>query len=130
MPKILSFRHKKTYSIRKKGYNKRWLEKKQLLNPKPGIIKEPATKTRIGKSKPVLNTIERQEPSQLKQSKPPRPTIKASQKKYLDVITGLEFNFKEILPGSGGWNTLVYENKKYNRRLILYIRDMRVKRGI
>ena len=94
-----------------------------MLNPKPQIIKEPAKITRIGKSKPILNTIERKGPLQLKQSKPAKPTIKASQRKYLDTITGLEFHFKEILPGSGGWNTIVYENKKYNRRLILHLRE-------
>jgi hypothetical protein len=67
---------------------------------------------------------------QTRQSKTPKANITKSQKKYLDTITGLEFNFKNILPGTEGWNTYLYENKKYSRTLILHRRKIRIKKRI
>ena len=90
--------------------------------------KEPAKKLKVGKPKLVLSTIEGKESQQLMQSKTPKPNITESQKKHLDTITGLEFHFKNTLPSSDGWNTFLYENKKYSRTLILHIREIRIKR--
>ena len=62
-------------------------------------------------------------------AKEPAKKIKVGKpKEYLDTITGLEFHFKNTLPSSDGWNTFLYENKKYSRTLILHIKEIRIKR--
>jgi hypothetical protein len=62
-------------------------------------------------------------------TKEPAKKLKVGKsREYLDTITGLEFHFKNTLPSSEGWNTFLYENKKYSRTLILHIREIRIKR--
>ena len=90
--------------------------------------KEPAQKIKVGKPKVFIGTIEGKQPQQLRQSKTPRANITESQQNYLDTITGLEFHFKNTLLTSDGWNTFLYQNKKYSRTLILHIREIRTKR--
>ena len=99
--------------------------------PKPLYsTKEPSKKRKIGGPKLFLSTIKGKELPQLKQSETPKANITPSQKKYLDTITGLEFQFKNTLPGSDDWNTYLYENKKYSRTLILHRRKIRIKKRI